>query len=30
MMMVIVQSSQDFATIVAQLMPATSAACVAS
>ena len=26
----IVQSSQDFATLVAQLMPATSAACVAS
>ena len=27
---VIGQSSQDFATLVAQLMPATSAACVAS
>ena len=27
---VIVQSSQDVATLVAQLMPATSAACVAS
>ena len=26
---VIVQSSQDFATLVAQLMPATSGACVA-
>ena len=27
---VIVQSSQDFATLVVQLMPATSGACVAS